>query len=222
MNNYADVDKYPMIGITGKAGAGKDTFADFLFAELALSGYTQYSFAQPIKDMLLAGLGIKDKDPKTISFYGYSYRRIIQTLGTEWGRCTIGKNLWLNIARHRCPHNKVIISDVRFENEAEWVRDNGVLVHIVRDKEDIPEAGHSSEGGIGSYREDFLVENTKDLEYLEEQAKKLASYIIDDIITSPRADREERQKTMLDNREQLEKRQIDMLDAQMKILGEEL
>ena len=45
-----------LIGITGKAGVGKDTLAHYLHI---IYGYHQYALAQPIKDALNARFGWK-------------------------------------------------------------------------------------------------------------------------------------------------------------------
>lgn len=63
-----------------------------------------------------------------------SLRYILETLGTEWGRNLIVKDLWLKIATlNFCTfENGMIVRDVRFSNEVDWL-DNlgGILVHSV-------------------------------------------------------------------------------------------
>jgi hypothetical protein len=134
-----------LIGLVGRAGAGKTTVANHLEAEWA---FESIAFADPILAMALAlfddaGVGaewaveraLKDQPVPTL---GVSYRRIAQTLGTAWGRQTIGDDLWLRVAasklqRARLHQASVVISDVRFPNEAQWLLEQGgLLVRVTR------------------------------------------------------------------------------------------
>jgi hypothetical protein len=83
---------HPVIGIAGRARAGKSTAAELLLRIGA--GRYLYSFADPIRAMLKAGLDIdldspywqmRKEDPLS-DFGGHSPRSLMQTLGTEWGR----------------------------------------------------------------------------------------------------------------------------------------
>lgn len=162
-----------LIGVTGRARSGKDTVTQFVIAH---TGGYQYSFAEPLRRMLL-GLGIDMHDPywiarkeQVIPALGASPRKMMQTLGTEWGRGLINKDLWLIMAKQYLLSNGpgMVISDVRFENEADWVRKNGgLLIHVTRD--DAPEvSAHVSEAGVVFVEgTDVLIENNDSLESLQ-------------------------------------------------------
>lgn len=150
-----------LIGLVGRAGAGKTTVAQHLADEWA---FEPIAFADPIQAMALtlfeeAGVDaawalervLKDKPAPEL---GWSYRRIAQTLGTEWGRDLMGPDFWLQVAAHkvrvaRMHQASVVISDVRFPNEAGWViEQGGVLVRVLRpDLQPLPAdaATHTSE-----------------------------------------------------------------------------
>ena len=167
-----------IIGIAGKAKAGKDTFATILNRHLPK--YERYSFAYPIKDMLAVGLKIPREyldDPERKEeidpVYLKAYREIMQTLGTEWGRKLIHPDIWLLAAQARGNH--LIIPDVRFENEAAWVRENGILIHITSDRSTTQFTQHESERGIAARDGDFMFRNNGSLDELEE---KIVKYII--------------------------------------------
>lgn len=142
-----------VIGLHGRARAGKDTVANFILSHRG--GYL-YSFADPIRAMLVP-LGIDLSDPywqarkeDVIPALGVSPRRLMQTLGTEWGRQTINPELWLILAKQRLLNfgPGMVIADVRFENEASWVRSQGGrVIHIERPNNVAVEA-HASEAGI--------------------------------------------------------------------------
>lgn len=168
----------PVIGIAGRARSGKDTVASFILA--AVGGY-RYSFADPIRAMLVP-LGIDMSDPywqdrkeEVIPALGSSPRRLMQTLGTEWGRDTIHPNLWLLLANQRLLNAGpgMIVSDIRFENEAQWVRNcGGMVIHLFRPDAPNVEA-HASEGGIEVQSRDIQLFNSGTLEELQSSVRAL-------------------------------------------------
>ena len=102
-----------LIGLTGAAGAGKDTVADWMYVVYRAH---RYSFATPIKAMtvaLLQAAGTPLYDCKKIvvdpvrkneplpQLNGLTPRRIMQTLGTEWGRETLGAGVWMTMLGRR-------------------------------------------------------------------------------------------------------------------------
>lgn len=145
-----------IIGLTGRAGVGKDTVGAYLIEhlpELTISG----SFAWPIKaalSIMFPSVSFTDRATKETPHEllgGNSPRRLAQTLGTEWGRELIDPNIWVLSLISRLatlPHDNLIITDVRFNNEAEWIISNGGEVwRIVRDS--VPDIeDHPSEHGI--------------------------------------------------------------------------
>ena len=168
----------PLIGIAGRARSGKDTVANFIIA--AIGGY-RYSFADPIRAML-APLGVDMNDPywqarkeDIIPALGVSPRRMMQTLGTEWGRNLISPDLWLVLAHQRLLRNGpgMVISDVRFENEAAWIRKHGGrIIHVIRPDAKAVEA-HASEDGIEMQDTDARLFNSGTLEELQLSVREL-------------------------------------------------
>ena len=162
----------PVIGFTGAARSGKDTAADYLLT--LLPGYVKASFADPLKDMARIGLGLSDEqlygDDKHIidPRYGCSPRYIMQTLGTEWGRDLINSEVWLIAMADRVKGN-TLIPDVRFPNEANFVRERGILIHIVG-RGGI-EGSHKSEEALPVLEGDILVANDGDVERLFERLR---------------------------------------------------
>lgn len=168
----------PLIGITGRARSGKDTVANFIIA--AIGGY-RYSFADPIRAMLTS-LGVDMSDPywqarkeEVIPALGVSPRRMMQTLGTEWGRQLINPDLWLIMAHQRLLQNGpgMVIPDVRFDNEAAWIRKHGGrILHVLRPDAKIVEA-HASEDGIEVLDTDVRLFNSGTLEELQLSVREL-------------------------------------------------
>jgi hypothetical protein len=98
--------------------------------------------------------------------YDKSLRVMLQTLGTEWGRHCIDPDIWVIkaaefIARNADVCNRIVFSDVRFNNEAQFIKDaGGLIVHVVRDdKPTIDNENHVSEAGILAEYIDVTVHN---------------------------------------------------------------
>ncbi len=171
----------PLIGIAGRARTGKDTVAGFIIA--AQGGY-RYSFADPIRRML-AQLGVDMSDPywqsrkeDLIPALGVSPRHMMQTLGTEWGRQLINPDLWLVMAQQALLTNGpgMVVPDVRFDNEAEWIRKHGGrIIHLVRPTaSDV--APHASENGVArDESRDILLFNTGTLDELQVAVRNLCN-----------------------------------------------
>lgn len=164
----ANASKMRLIGIAGPARAGKDTLASYLLDNLS-DDWTRSSFADPIKAMLCAiGVDCSD-DAKAVidDSYGVTPRHMMQTLGTEWGRHMIDGDIWVKAFARMNAGKCVIVPDVRFENEAELVREHGVLIHLVgRGGID---GNHASENALEFKAGDVVIDNSRDLAWLHDQ-----------------------------------------------------
>lgn len=159
-----------LLGLVGAAGVGKDTAATYLNAEYGLH---PLGFADPVREMLgvlLNTLGIdgawmceRALKEQPMPGLGLSYRQLAQTLGTEWGRA-LRPDLWVMCAAHTLQQlhmqgDGAVLTDVRFAEEAQLVRDRGgVLVRIDR-LSAAPVRAHVSEQGIDAIRVDHVVTN---------------------------------------------------------------
>ncbi len=165
----------PVIGITGRKGSGKSTFARNVTEGRAS---VRMAFADALRDAVEAIFGSRYESqeekaaidpfwhPILIDEWSQRYgvreitgRVILQIFGTELGRNGVHKQVWLyavdrRLAKYSCTRDwerKPIITfdDVRFNNEAEYIRElGGVVVDLKR--MDAPQATdtHASEGGV--------------------------------------------------------------------------
>ncbi len=128
-----------IIALTGYAGSGKSTVAQYLVEK---HGYTRIKFAGPLKSMMRAlGLGEREiegdlKEAPCRLLGGKSPRQAMQLLGTEWGRDLIHPELWVNVAMANAAAvldqgGRVVFDDTRFPNEVAAVRDMGGKVFRV-------------------------------------------------------------------------------------------
>lgn len=156
-----------IIGLAGRKQVGKSTAA----AVLEGLDFELCSFAKTLKLMariLMGDCGLTEAQKQhaerhkedILPLIGVSYRHLLQTLGTDWGRNQINENLWLLAAAHDSgPWDKVVFDDVRFESEAAWIRaQGGLIVHIERPLQH-PEDLHVSENGIAYGTGDVRVFN---------------------------------------------------------------
>lgn len=154
-----------LIGIAGPARAGKDTLASYMLDNLD-GIWLRSSFADPLKAMLsVIGVDCSD-DAKAVidDTYGATPRHMMQTLGTEWGRNLIDGDIWVKAFARLNAGKCVIVPDVRFENEAELVREHGVLIHLTG-RGGI-EGNHASENPIDFKPGDIVIDNSRNLGWL--------------------------------------------------------
>lgn len=112
-----------LVLLSGKQGAGKSSIARALQFMLSRVGHqvAVMKFADPLyemHDLCRAVLRRYGCDP----FPGVD-GRLLQLLGTEWGRNSRGESLWVDLFRKRAaslPESHIIIcDDARFPNEME-------------------------------------------------------------------------------------------------------
>lgn len=193
-----------VIAITGRAGSGKDTFAALLaeqirqleieagFDDSNLEAFKRYRFAGPLKNTVSDLFGwtldqIEDRvfketvDPQ----WGFTPRRAMQLFGTEFGRA-LDENLWLKFAdvAHADAlnegHDGLMITDCRFDNEAQYVRDQaGIVIHVIRpDSMAVGNPEHASEKPVTPADEDIIVYNDGTITQLNEIAREVAKAVV--------------------------------------------
>ena len=142
-----------IIGICGPARSGKDTLADSfveIFKEYKVKTQ-KLSFAKELKyeckSFVKRTLGIDIFTEVT------EEKDIIRPLLVTWGthvRRRLNDNVWIDALAKRMHSNKIIIiSDVRFENEFNWIKERGgKIVFINRTLPDgtlVPNANEEEE-----------------------------------------------------------------------------
>lgn len=172
MNTTTDhQEPFFLIGLTGQAGTGKDTVRQILTRKHDFYGL---AFADPIRAMLEkllreTGIGthwmhVRELKEQPIDGLGVSYRHMAQTLGTEWGRA-LRPDFWLRLATENLHahaergHSHFVISDVRFQNEVDWVRAHGGVVWRVERQQAQPVRHHASESEIAQFDVDAVIAN---------------------------------------------------------------
>ena len=155
-----------LIGFTGAAGAGKDSAARILIERY---GYKKISFAAALKDVvastfgwqreLLEGGSVESREWREAKDEWWSSklkkdvtpRRMLQELGTDLFRNRFHSDIWIlsleKMLIDAADADNYVITDCRFENEAEMIIANGgYVVEIVRGGGS--SGGHASEAGL--------------------------------------------------------------------------
>lgn len=169
-----------LIGLAGRAGSGKDTFADALYDHHA---FVKTSFAAPLKLAAQAIFGfsseqLNDRNLKEAvsDYWGFSPRQALQKLGTEGVRDVFGDSTWMKrwaLTYHTMKDtDHIVVTDVRFNNEAEMIRSlGGTIIHIVRPSNPFGiGTAHRSEQGVNHVIGDLVVENDGTLKELQDCA----------------------------------------------------
>jgi hypothetical protein len=173
-----------LIGLAGKARAGKDSVAAHLIARY---GFARYAFADALRDAALALDPIIDNTIEwidgsgTLRFLRLSevveadgweaakehpeVRRTLQHYGVAIRE--IEPDFWVRTAMREAAKEPrpVVVTDVRFPNEVDAIREaGGVVVRVVR-----PGAngnGHISETAIDHIAADYTIRNVYSLDDL--------------------------------------------------------
>ena len=165
------MSKIHMIGICGPKGSGKSAAAKVLKRDI---GFSRHRFAGPIKSALKAAFGLTDehvdgdlKEVPTDLLNGRTPRHAMKTMGTQWGRDMIDKDIWVTAWRNTMPDNhRVVVDDVRFPNEIEMLRrDYGATIIRINRPGCEHDASHESESHV--LDAEFDVRNNGSLEEFE-------------------------------------------------------
>jgi hypothetical protein len=162
-----------LIGISGKKRRGKDTVCDILLK--LVPGAMRMAFADPLKDEVAAACGVSRE---FLEQYKANFRQILQGWGTEFRRELYSQTYWIDQTELRLEAAKaakvplVIITDVRFPNEWEFIiAHGGHTIRVFRDSLAADTDTHPSETALDSHTFDWWVDNNHSLEALEENVK---------------------------------------------------
>jgi hypothetical protein len=189
---YAEDAKQIIVGLNGVAQSGKDTTGEHLIKNY---GFVRVSFADAVRDALYAlnprifnysnelcnppredGRAWRLRD--YVDRYGWELmknrnsevRELLQRMGTEAGRDIHGDTCWLEIAGRKIQAAypaPVVITDIRFPNEAVFVRNlGGKVVHVTRPGVDALN-GHASEQSLDFDIIDYCLVNNSTIPNLE-------------------------------------------------------
>ena len=178
-----------IIGITGRKRHGKDTLGDYLVQHY---GYTKIGFADALKEGCRHIFGFNDDqlygNSKEIDdeFWKASPRKVLQYVATELFRDQISRvlpevkdDIWVKVVEKTIlqnPDKKYVITDVRFNNELEFVKKyNGLTLKVQRDTLTNIDS-HISESFIDELKTHYTLKNSGTLEELYKKLENVMDY----------------------------------------------
>lgn len=194
------LNKNPIIiGICGTMGTGKDTTADYFVENY---GFKKMAMADPLKHAVKDLFSV-DAD----TLWGPSenrtprVRKLLQVLGTDVAR-DFDPDIWVNKTKERISswmkrgvdlydhtahprddmERYVVISDIRFPNEAKMLHDHprGYVLHLKRETTlDGEAAKHASETCVGDIPEKYFYATVDNNGSVKELHTKLAEIYAD-------------------------------------------
>jgi hypothetical protein len=190
-----------IIGLSGYAKSGKDTVAEII-REIQPEKWEIKKFSGKLKQIASILLGMpehlfENQDFKSEMLgeewwknYGDFYhqttvRDFLQHLGTDAIRNGLHSNAWVNALMADYKPRKLdqynpsnwIVTDVRFPNEAEAIKDRGgIIIRIDRPGVE-PVNAHPSEVALDNWDFDYKIANVSDLPALKQTVEVLLNKI---------------------------------------------
>lgn len=173
-----------VIGLTGLAGAGKSTVANLLAEKY---GFVVLGFADAMREALLTLDPMISEHMRLrpmVGAFGWDKvkrtypeaRRLLQVFGTDVVRA-LDPEFWVTALDRKlreCPGaERVVVADVRFDNEAEWVHSLGSRSRVYKVQRDVKRMTHASESGIRSDLISGVIDNRRSLSELTESVEAL-------------------------------------------------
>lgn len=181
-----------IIGFGHKRKRGKDTSAHLLYS--LMNGINiptrKDSFALTLKEVCATVFGFTEEqlngDLKEVEdgFWGFTPRWALQTVGTEAFRQNVSADVWVRSLEKRfLSHSScVIVTDVRFPNEAEMIQKHkGFVIKCERDVPfDEKKDCHPSETALDGFDKwDFEIDNNGTKESLMNRIQEILTQILE-------------------------------------------
>lgn len=170
-----------ILGITGKAGHGKNTVADLFVEMCPKMNFQRIAFADAVKRVytLITGDAVQDSQEWKSQFvpeWGMTRREIFQKIGTDAMRDNLHADTWVKALFLAIkPGTNYLVTDVRFPNEADAIEAaGGKVVRVVRHGHDDPAHRHVSETALDGRYFDTIHNATLSMQFLREQVWLMA------------------------------------------------
>ena len=172
-----------IIGLSGYAQSGKDTVAELLCLNYK---YHRRAFADPMRDAIYTlnpiVFNLNNRVADLVDEHGWDVakanpevRRLLQVFGTDVGRKMFNENFWVDIALAGLnSEHRVVISDVRFPNEAEAIKNLGGQVWRINRHNHAPVNGHKSEHAMDNFMFKHVLYNDGTIDDLSDEVFMLA------------------------------------------------
>ncbi len=164
-----------IIGFSGKKRSGKNVSAKLFATQTSCQCY-ETSFARVLKQEVARACGVKES---YIEEHKDNFRLILQGWGTDFKRKLVDDNYWIKKVDidlykqyTKSPDSVALLTDVRFPNEADYIKScGGIIVRIERPE--IQSDEHRSETALDNYKFDYTINNSSTLNNLASDIRML-------------------------------------------------
>ena len=170
--------------LIGPAGSGKSTIANWLTKK---HGFKEFALGDKVKELTFLILKLFDVEINNIKdLYNIEtknkYRKYLQMIGTDCCRKVFGDDFWCKQLEESISTEKnIVVSDVRFINEFNYFNKGNDTISIKIEGRKFDNDGvnindmykHVSETELYEIKTDYIVDNSKDIEYLFNQLDKI-------------------------------------------------
>ena len=166
-----------ILGISGKIGSGKDFVTQYIIKSMPQYSFQAKSFAYNLKHIsaIISGMPVESmfthegKNTVLDIYDGITVGRLQQLIGTELFRDNFDKEVWVKslFAPFDVEMDNWIVSDVRFVNEAEYIKNiGGILIRLEGDPAGVRASStrdmcHPSETELDGYDGFDIIYNTE-------------------------------------------------------------
>lgn len=177
-----------IVGLCGYARSGKNTLANLIDRHYNTQ---QIAFADALRNVLYATDPMLHEDGTRVSDaveefgydgvketkYGQEFRRLLQNLGTQGVRDNISDTAWVDIVLNKISAGgDWTVTDCRFPNEVEAVRNAGGILLWVSRPGVAPANSHASENIVSSEDCDYIVYNHGTESDMMRQVKEIINF----------------------------------------------
>lgn len=170
----------PLIGLAGPIGSGKTTAANYLVNDY---GFRELAFARPLKEACAALFGVHPRNFEVpalkrteIPEWGMTPRHMLQWFGTDVIREHFSEDFLvrrLALDLDKLEHEFVVVSDVRFDNEAELILERGGSIWKLERAQPAgataQASSHKSEAGIDPLFVSVVLSNNGSIDDLHQE-----------------------------------------------------
>jgi hypothetical protein len=177
--------KQYLIGITGYRGHGKSTAAQVLES----AGWRHFNFSDTLKEVvqLVYGIPLEIQNHAVLKEEVWPYyphkspRELLQYIGTDMFRNYIA-DTWIEAWRRRSMmFSHVVVSDVRFPNEADVITEMGgivIRVHNPDIRHTDAASKHASELEIDKIKPTYMITNDGTIGELQARIQEIATRFV--------------------------------------------
>lgn len=111
---------------------------------------------------------------KKLPLIKYTPRKLLQKIGTDLFRNQLHPNTWVSSTFANYLNDAWIITDVRFPNELQAIKDrNGIVIRVNRNNSLFKSVIHESETALDNYEFDYIIDNNGTIEDLIIKVKEI-------------------------------------------------